>query len=166
MADGESVRQILIISGGQTGVDRAALDVALELGLPVAGWCPRGRRAEDGPIAGHYPLVETPSSRWSQRTDWNVRDSDATLVLSPESPTRGTALTIRRAVAHGKPHLVLDPEAPDAVAHARRWLETIGPKRLNVAGPRESSRPGIHRIARTILHEILSSGRASEAAPR
>jgi len=166
MGDGESVGQILIISGGQTGVDRAALDVALELGLPVAGWCPRGRRAEDGEIPGHYPLVETPSSRWSQRTDWNVRDSDATLVLSPGRPTRGTALTIRRAMAHGKPHFVLDLEDADAVARARTWLETIGPKRLNVAGPRESSRPGMHRIARAILREILTSDRAPEAARR
>ena len=76
-----------IISGGQTGVDRAALDVALELGLPCGGWCPRGRRAEDGPIDPRYPLTETPWDGYPQRTEWNVRDADGTLILTPARRT-------------------------------------------------------------------------------
>ena len=75
-----------IVSGGQTGVDRAALDVALDLSLPCGGWCPKGRKAEDGPIAAHYPLTETPLDSYPQRTEWNVRDSDGTLVLTRGKP--------------------------------------------------------------------------------
>jgi len=71
-----------VVSGGQTGVDRAALDVASELGLPCGGWCPQGRKAEDGPLVSRYPLKETPSADYFQRTEWNVRDSDGTLVLT------------------------------------------------------------------------------------
>lgn len=153
----DSSRQILIISGGQTGVDRAALDVALARGLPVDGWCPLERRAEDGPIPDRYPLRETPTRRWSQRTDWNVRDSDATLLLVVGKPSRGTALTIRRAVARDKPHLVIDLREDDAVARARAWLDATRARRLNVAGPRESSAPGIHALACAALHAILSA---------
>ena len=103
-----------ILSGGQTGVDRAALDVALELGLPCGGWCPKGRRAEDGPIPSHYPLTETPWDGYPQRTEWNVRDSDGTLILTEGEPDRGTALTRELAARHGKPCLVLDlTERPD-----------------------------------------------------
>ena len=86
-----------IVSGGQTGVDRAALDVALSLGIPCAGWCPRGRRAEDGPIDARYPLNETPSTSYAKRTEWNVRDSDATLILARLPLGGGTALTERLA---------------------------------------------------------------------
>lgn len=100
-----------IVSGGQTGVDRAALDVALELGFLCDGWCPRGRKAEDGPIACRYPLRETPSARLSQRTEWNVRDSDGTLILTKGRPRGGTALTIQLATRLTRPHLVLDLDA-------------------------------------------------------
>ncbi|MCZ6552322.1 MAG: hypothetical protein O7A67_00850, partial [SAR324 cluster bacterium] len=86
-----------IVSGGQSGVDRAALDAALATGLPCGGWCPRGRRAEDGPIHERYHLLETPSRRYAQRTEWNVRDSDGTLLLTRREPSRGTALTRRLA---------------------------------------------------------------------
>src|SRR5207302_8438813 len=97
-----------IISGGQTGVDRAALDVALELGLPCGGWCPRGRRAEDGPLDARYPLRETPWSGYPQRTGWNVRDSDGTLILTRGRPDRGTAYTAEVAGRLHKPCLILD----------------------------------------------------------
>src|SRR5437660_8666127 len=96
-----------LISGGQTGVDRAALDVALELGLPCGGWCPRGRKAEDGVIPDRYPLAETPSPSYRQRTRWNVRDSDGTLILVRGRPTGGTALTLASARRLGKPVLVV-----------------------------------------------------------
>src|SRR6266571_9073801 len=79
-----------IVSGGQTGVDRAALDVALELGIPCGGWCPRGRRAEDGIIPERYPLIETPTTAYPQRTERNVRDSDGTLVLTVGRADGGT----------------------------------------------------------------------------
>src|SRR5437660_8982603 len=96
-----------LISGGQTGVDRAALDVAIELGLPCGGWCPKGRRAEDGRIPGRYPLKETPSWVYPQRTEWNIRDSDGTLVLTLSRATGGTALTIHLAKSMRKPVLII-----------------------------------------------------------
>src|SRR5947209_12411896 len=96
-----------IVSGGQTGVDRAALDVALELGLPCGGWCPKGRLAEDGVVPDRYPLDEAPTASYPERTRLNVRDSDATLVLSWGAPQGGTLLTVRACQGQGKPHLVL-----------------------------------------------------------
>ncbi|PSQ85488.1 MAG: molybdenum cofactor carrier, partial [Bacteroidetes bacterium QH_2_63_10] len=86
-----------IISGGQTGVDRAALDAALAFNVPVGGWCPKGRRAEDGQIPDRYPLEETPSEAYEQRTAWNVRDSDGTLIITDGSLEGGTALTMTEA---------------------------------------------------------------------
>jgi hypothetical protein len=149
-----------VVSGGQTGVDRAALDVALERGLPCGGWCPRGRRAEDGPIPDRYPLRETPWDGYPQRTRWNVRDSDGTLVLTRGTPDRGTALTIRLASAMGKPCLVLDlAEDPDP-AQAAAWAEANGVRKLNVAGPRESSAPGIQAQAAEFLRRLLARGRS------
>src|SRR3954447_15936349 len=97
-----------IISGGQTGVDRAALDVALEYGLDCGGWCPLGRRAEDGPIPERYPLEETPWDGYPQRTEGNVRDSDGPLILTRGEPDRGTALTAEIARRKNKPCLVVD----------------------------------------------------------
>src|SRR6185437_15218992 len=108
-----------IVSGGQSGVDRAALDVALELGLPYGGWCPRGGWAEDLPVPpgllARYPLLrETPAAEPAQRTRWNVRDSDATLILlagAPPAPDSGTALTLATAVRLGRPVAVVDLDA-------------------------------------------------------
>src|SRR5262245_29956719 len=145
-----------IVSGGQSGVDRSALDVALELGLPCGGWCPRGRRAEDGPIDRHYPLQETPWDGYPQRTEWNVRDSDGTLVLTRGEADRGTALTIELADRYKKPCLVLDlAEKPDP-AEVRAWVEAHGIHELNVAGPRESSRPGIQAEAADFLRRSFA----------
>ena len=110
-----------IVSGGQTGVDRAALDVAQELGIPRGGWCPRGRLAEDGPIDARYPLEETPSSEYAQRTRWNVRDSDGTLVLTRASPRGGTAFTLRCARRLHRPVLVVDLSLPSEPAALREW---------------------------------------------
>src|SRR5438876_4889366 len=93
LAEGSTVMFTNIVSGGQTGVDRAALDVALELGIPCGGWCPKGRRAEDGRIPLRYPLEETTLNIYPQRTEWNVRDSDGTLVLTTGRPEGGSALT-------------------------------------------------------------------------
>lgn len=159
-AAGRLVRQI--VSGGQTGVDRAALDVALELGIPCGGWCPRGRLAEDGPIPERYPLRETRTPRYARRTLWNVRDSDATLILAREPLGGGTAYTERCARDLERPCLVVPPDAPDIAILGRvhAWLEENDVEILNVAGPRESGAPGIHDRAVAFLRALLSSASA------
>ena len=145
MADGTR-NALVILSGGQTGADRAALDVALELGLGCGGWCPRGRRAEDGAIPDRYPLRETPTAAYPQRTEWNVRDADATLILHAGRADRGTALTERLARALGKPVRTLDVRTANA-ADLTAWIERERVATLNVAGPRESGSLGIQAAA-------------------
>ena len=145
-----------IISGGQTGVDRAALDVGFELGIPVGGYCPKGRRSEDGTIPDKYPLVETSTSNYGVRTEKNVIESDGTLILNVGQVSSGTAYTIKMARRHKKPFLVvqLDQEFQnEAVLH---WLVTNKIRVLNVAGPRESKIPGIHRQALEFLRVLLA----------
>lgn len=144
-----------IISGGQTGVDRAALDVAGELGIARGGWCPAGRRAEDGLIPAHYPLCETPGRGYAQRTEWNVRDADATLVLAAAAPAGGTRLTLRLASRLAKPCLLLRLDGSEAEAALRRWLADPSLRVLNVAGPRESEQPGIYARAKAFLLATL-----------
>jgi hypothetical protein len=149
-----------IVSGGQTGVDRAALDVALELGIPCGGWCPRGRRAEDGPIDARYPLKETETDIYPVRTRWNVRDSDGTLILTRGQPDRGTALTQDIATRMGKPLLVVDLDGNPDGDEFQGWLEEHGIVVLNVAGPRESSQPGIYAEAADLLRRWFQSTHA------
>lgn len=156
---GGAARLRRLVSGGQTGVDRAALDVALELGLPVGGWCPRGRLAEDGPLPERYPLEETPSQEYPQRTEWNVRDSDGTLVLTRGRPSGGTRLTVRLAAKLEKPCLVLDLEADPDPSQLRAWLAEAEVAVLNVAGPRASGQPGIHEQAARWLRRALEERR-------
>ena len=144
-----------LISGGQTGVDRAVLDVALDLGIPCGGWCPRGRRADDGPINARYPLQETPSAEYAQRTEWNVRDSDGTLVLTRGEPRGGTALTVTFARDQGRPVLVLDLAGVHPAGAVGDWLRREGIRVLNVAGPRESGAPGIYQEALSFLLAAL-----------
>src|SRR2546423_11212579 len=110
-----------IISGGQTGVDRAALDVALELGLPCGGWCPRGRRAADGVIPEHYPLKETATADYPERTEANVRAADATLIFTRGKPDRGTALTYELARRLNKPCYLVDLGAPAFPEVIKNW---------------------------------------------
>jgi hypothetical protein len=155
-----------IVSGGQTGVDRAALDVALGLGLPCGGWCPKGRKAEDGPIPRRYPLFETPTAAYRQRTEWNVRDTDGTLVLCWGRATGGTALTIRLARRRRRPLLVLDLTLDPSPSRVRDWVRDRRIRVLNVAGPRESKSAGVHRRAVRFLRAVLTSnrGRGSSAA--
>ena len=144
-----------VVSGGQTGVDRAALDAALGLGLKVGGWCPEGRRAEDGPIAARYPLRDTPTADYAQRTEWNVRDSDATLILYRGELTGGSARTAGHAREWGRPLLALDLVAHPDPAVAADWARRHGVRVLNVAGPRESGAPGIYAEARAWLDACL-----------
>ena len=151
-----------IVSGGQTGVDRAALDVAIFLEIPHGGWCPRGRKAEDGPISDVYQLTETRSSSYVVRTEKNVTDSDGTLILYRNSMSRGTALTANFTRRHVRPCLAIDIAAMQSsdsdedwigqkVEEIHAWLiqEAIGT--LNVAGPRESTSSGITAHAHTLL---------------
>jgi hypothetical protein len=145
-----------IVSGGQTGVDRAALDAALAHDLPVDGWCPQGRRAEDGSIPDRYPLRETPSGEYAQRTAWNARDSDGTLIIAPGPLGGGTAVTKIEAEKRGKPVLRVRPADPVPVPMIRAWGTEHNVRVLNVAGPRASEVEGIYEAARTILDAFLS----------
>ena len=157
-----------IISGGQTGVDRAALDVAIERGMPWGGWCPKGGWAEDFPdppgLLAKYPqLRETALSHPLQRTEWNVRDSNATLIVTDSeglSVSIGTRRAHQWAHQHGKPLLVVDASDPEAPAHAAAWLKAqrkrFGPDMtLGIGGPRESEAPGIYRRARSLIAAML-----------
>ncbi len=154
----------LVVSGGQTGVDRAALDAAIEVGLPYGGWCPKGGLAEDfgcppGLLAAYPELREAPSADPAQRTEWNLRDSDATLVIRPAagSPSPGTDLTVRLAAATGRSLLVLDPDSPGVIAAAIEFIDGLhNGSRLNIAGPRESEAPGIYSRSRTIIEAAVS----------
>lgn len=146
-----------IVSGGQTGVDRAALDVAIELNIPHGGWCPAGRIAEDGAIPPHYQLRETVSAKYDARTRANVLDSDATLIIAHGEPTGGTLLTRRIASRQGKPFLVVDLDDDLAVERTRTWLAENDPRVLNVAGPRESASPGVSSAAKDFLLRALSA---------
>jgi len=150
-----------IISGGQTGVDRAALDVALALGISCGGWCPRGRRAEDGPIDRRYPMRETGGSDPGERTRQNVADGEATLILARRPLSGGTALTHDWAEKLGKASLVIDPCASDAASAAvAAWLAEHVPQVLNVAGPRESESPGIYQESRAFLTKLWAEDAA------
>lgn len=144
-----------VISGGQTGVDRAALDAAIAIGLIVGGWCPRGRRAEDGAISGHYPLRETDTACYPERTRLNVRDSDGTLVLNVGPLSDGTLATIGFAKELGKPYLVIQIDDGVDVAAIIAWVSQSAVHALNVAGPRESKRPGIYAQVLPLLARVF-----------
>jgi hypothetical protein len=148
-----------IVSGGQTGVDRAALDWAIERGIPHGGFCPRGRRAEDGPIDRRYQLTETPDEPYEQRTEWNVRDSDGTVIFSlAPALGGGSRLTADLARRHGKPCLHLSAQAAgrEAGPRLRQWVAAHGIRVLNVAGPRASSEPGAGAFARAVLEDAFA----------
>jgi hypothetical protein len=146
-----------IISGGQTGADRGALDAAIELGLQHGGHCPAGRRAEDGRIPERFRLIETESADYAVRTERNVLGADGTLLVTRGAPTGGSALTAALARKHGRPLLHLDLDGGgDPVAAVREWLAAREIKCLNVAGPRESSCPGIAQDVRALVVAALA----------
>jgi hypothetical protein len=156
--------KITILSGGQTGVDRAALDAAVEKGLGYRGWCPKGGWTEDLPdppglLARYKHLRETPEADPAERTRRNVRDSDRLLVLTGSSGitvSKGTELAREVAVTLGKPALVLDLDAGDVLEQARSFLDLgEGDIALCIAGPRESEAPGIYAKAREFLRRLL-----------
>jgi len=144
-----------IVSGGQTGVDRAALDLAIELGIPHAGWCPKGRVAEDGPIDACYLLKELDSANYADRTRKNILDSDATLILYNGELQGGSYLTAQFAIQQNKPCLKLRLSHPGRRQRVREWLETHQVKRLNVAGPRASKEPIIYQRSLDYLRKLF-----------
>jgi hypothetical protein len=166
-----------IVSGGQTGVDRAALDAAVKLEIQHGGWCPRGRAAEDGKIADHYQLQcptdndseEKESNIFNERTKLNIRDSDGTLILVPKVPlpsaiTDGTNLTIQEVKAKKKPYLLIDLSKIQDSDLILRWIEKNNIKILNVAGPRETQSPGIYYYSLKFLENFLSRLLIAEAS--
>lgn len=153
-----------IVSGAQTGVDRAALDVALELGVPCGGWVPGGRLDEYGRIPDRYPnLVETSTAVWDERTEANVRDSDGTLLLSRGPLTGGSKYTAIVARRLGRPCLHVDLAelpAPIAARRARDWIDAEQVEVLNVAGPRASKDPELYGIAAAVLRAVFTPASA------
>jgi hypothetical protein len=169
---------VRIISGGQTGVDQAALRAAQRVGLACGGWCPPGRVCETGVIPAEFPLRETDQDRSpaapdvprSQRTEWNVRDSDATLILRPkDGPALATPLldpgtdwAWRCAIAYGKPLMICDPFDRDSHVPVAAWLRQHPIATLNVAGPSEGFVPGIGAAAYAWLVSLLTALRAAD----
>lgn len=144
----------MIVSGGQTGVDRAALDWACNHRIPHGGWCPHGRRASDGSLSMKYQLRETESAGYRQRTKLNVQDSKATLILNVGELDGGTLQTVLFAERMGRPNFVvqLDQCVPDeAAARIVQWLTAGRFSTVNVAGPREEKRPGVYALALSVL---------------
>jgi hypothetical protein len=159
-----------LVSGGQSGVDRAVLDVAIERGVDYGGWCPKGGWAEDFPdppgVLARYPkLTETPLPDPAQRTEWNVRDADACMIVIEAGGlevSKGTALAQELAHRYRKPLLVVELGAPDAVAHAALWLRVQHRRvssglALAVGGPRESEAPGIYERAIAFIGTLIDS---------
>jgi len=149
-----------IVSGGQTGVDQAALDVAIQLGIPHGGWCPKGRRSERGRIHARYQLSEVEATDYSVRTEQNVIDSDATLILY-DGPglSRGTRLTGQFARKHDRPMLKIDLRNSQSILTIpaiQDWIQQQEIEVLNVAGPRESTVPGIGERVRLFLNDVFS----------
>lgn len=145
-----------LIAGGQTGVERAALDAAINAGVAIGGWCPKTRKAEDGVIPEMYPLTETFVAEYDQRTEWNVRDSDGTLTIIWGTINGGSKLTKNCCDHYQKPFLIVDLNEPntnfDTIVE---WLTENKIRVLHVEGPRESHCEGIYEIAKLFISELL-----------
>lgn len=147
-----------IVSGGQTGVDRGALDAALEMGVSCGGWCPKGRRAEDGRIPDRYPLAELQDEQYQRRTLRNVLDSDATLIIYFGVLSGGTELTLKFCIIHAKPYRLIDACEILAARAAEQIAEFVGEtgvEVLNVAGPRASQEAYASEYAFEALTQYL-----------
>ena len=150
-----------IVSGGQSGVDRAALDVAIKLSIAHGGWVPRGRLTENGPLPLNYHLKETSSSRYSVRTEKNVVDTDGTLILSHGALTGGTEYTREMAIRHDRPWLHIDlgqTAAFHAATTINHWIRQKKIEILNVAGARASEDPAIYTVTLNILESVYYLG--------
>ena len=147
-----------IVSGGQAGVDRAALDVAIELGIPHGGWIPKGRKTEDGKLPDKYRLKEMSTSSYTKRTEQNVIDSEGTLIISRGPLAGGSELTHKSAMLYDRPCLHIDlgtVNALQAVKTIRSWISRHGIEILNIAGPRASEDPEIYDITVQTLKEVF-----------
>ena len=150
-----------VVSGGQTGVDRAALDWACRNNIAHGGWCPKGRLASDGPLPPQYLLRETESAGYRQRTKLNVQDSDATLIFNVGELDGGTLQTVRFAQTLKKPYRVFQLDQGNLEEVAREMVEWLAQARfimINVAGPREEKRPGIYALVFSVLDLCLAVG--------
>ena len=151
------IRMVTIYSGGQAGVDRGALDAALQTGNPCAGWCPKGRLAEDGPIPPRYPLRQVEGG-YQERTRRNIEASDGTLILHRGPLSEGTLLTLQTCRELGKPVCLVDANtssAEDAATRALRFIDQYGIERLNVAGPRRSHWTQSYDFALEAIHALI-----------
>lgn len=146
-----------VISGGQTGVDRAALDAALERGIACGGWCPAGRHADDGRIPDRYPLQETVDMDHTVRTENNVRDSDGTLMFYHGALQGGTAYAVLMARHLGRPVLPVNLDEPVEVARIAEWVANNRIRVLHIGGQREANSPGIYQAARRLVGELLDT---------
>ena len=147
-----------IVSGGQTGVDRAALDAALELGIPCGGWCPDGRIAEVGPLPARYPLCERKGGGYVERTLANVVESDGTAIIHAGELEGGTLHTLECCVESGKPYLLVDSNETPVGRAAELIADFVGRHgvaTLNVAGPRASKQPQIYPYAHAVIARLL-----------
>jgi len=147
-----------IISGGQTGADRAALDVAIEFSIPHGGWIPKGRQTEDGVLSNKYQLKEMPTASYPKRTEKNILGSDGTLILSHGKLTEGTALTVKMAKKHGRPYLHVDFLKNAGFFAARlinSWIAENRISVLNVAGSRASKDPAIYQATFKVLQAVF-----------
>jgi len=156
-----------IISGGQTGVDQAALDVAIKLGIPHGGWIPKGRMTENAPLSDKYQLQEMATTEYSKRTQQNIIDSDGTLIISHGELTGGSALTRKLATRHRRPWLYVDLDRSnvDPSKLIKSWVGMNAIKILNVTGPRESKSPRIYDTTVTVLENALTQKRRSRRGP-
>ena len=149
-----------IISGGQTGVDRAALDACIEQGFPCGGWCPSGRKAEDGTISEEYPLTEIINGNYDDRTRKNIIDSDATLIIYQGTLTGGTLLTFNYGTEMGKPLFLFKAESffiEEQLKQLLTFLKSNNIKTLNVAGPRASQWKEAYQTTYLICTKLIKS---------
>jgi len=149
-----------IVSGGQTGADRAGLDWAIENRIPHGGWCPKGRRAEDGPISERYLLQETPSDDYAQRTEWNVRDSDGTVIFSISRKLKGgskTTLEFARKLQRPVLHLSKEGAREPPEKELLHFLKNHSIKTLNIAGPRSEEEAEVGSFVREILDRAFAT---------
>lgn len=148
-----------IISGGQTGADRAGLDVAIALGIPYGGYVTRGRRSEDGQVPELYKLIELDTYDYPTRTERNITESDATVLVTVDGLTGGSKLTASLAKQHKKPllHIDTDKMGPNVAASKIREFLSNHPeiKTLNIAGSRDSKSPGFQKLANRILLKAI-----------
>lgn len=149
-----------IISGGQTGADRAALDAALDAGFPCGGWCPEGRKAEDGSIPARYPLKVLPGAGYRKRTVQNLKDADGTAIFHVGNIAGGTKLTLEKCIELQRPHVLIDC-GQVSIARAAEilgsFIEVHRIRVLNVAGPRESGAPGIYTAVFSVMKDLLAT---------